>query len=107
VTAHSTLPTQDHLGELDALARLAHTLATATADVGSPGAHAMAQALATRRKTLAAGIRLATPQDSTKLGFKMVKYLRSIELFDDYRKVGEGQGGVREDEQQYDMGAEI
>jgi methionine sulfoxide reductase catalytic subunit len=43
----------------------------------------------------------------TKLGFKMVKFLRSIELVDDYRKVGGGQGGVREDEQRYDMGAEI
>jgi DMSO/TMAO reductase YedYZ molybdopterin-dependent catalytic subunit/thiosulfate reductase cytochrome b subunit len=43
----------------------------------------------------------------TKLGFKMVKYLRSIEVVDDFRKVGEGQGGVREDHQQYDMGAHI
>ncbi len=43
----------------------------------------------------------------TKLGFKMVKFLRSLELVDDYRKRGDGMGGVREDEQQYDMGAEI
>jgi len=43
----------------------------------------------------------------TKLGFKMVKFLRSIELIEDYRKIGDGMGGVREDEQQYDMGAEI
>ncbi len=43
----------------------------------------------------------------TKLGFKMVKFLRSIELVDDVAKVGQGQGGVREDEQQFDMGAEI
>jgi DMSO/TMAO reductase YedYZ molybdopterin-dependent catalytic subunit len=43
----------------------------------------------------------------TKLGFKMVKFLRSIELVDDIHKVGGGRGGVREDEQQYDMGAEI
>jgi DMSO/TMAO reductase YedYZ molybdopterin-dependent catalytic subunit len=43
----------------------------------------------------------------TKLGFKMVKFLRSIELVDDYCNVGGGQGGAREDEQQYDMGAEI
>ncbi|MHB1560222.1 MAG: molybdopterin-dependent oxidoreductase [Isosphaeraceae bacterium] len=43
----------------------------------------------------------------TKLGFKMVKYLRSIEVIDDYSKFGGGQGGVREDEQQFDMGAEI
>lgn len=43
----------------------------------------------------------------TKLGFKMVKFLRSIEVVDDFRKIGEGQGGVREDHQQYDMGAHI
>lgn len=43
----------------------------------------------------------------TKLGFKMVKFLHRIELVEDFRKVGEGQGGVREDHQQYDMGAEI
>ena len=43
----------------------------------------------------------------TKLGFKMVKYLRSIEVVDDYRKVGDGMGGIREDMQEFDMGAEI
>ncbi len=43
----------------------------------------------------------------TKLGFKMVKFLRSIEFVEDYRKIGGGMVGVREDEQQYDMGAEI
>jgi sulfoxide reductase catalytic subunit YedY len=43
----------------------------------------------------------------TKLGFKMVKFLRSIEFVEDYRKVGDGMGGIREDVQQYDMGAEI
>jgi DMSO/TMAO reductase YedYZ molybdopterin-dependent catalytic subunit len=43
----------------------------------------------------------------TKLGFKMVKYLKLIEVVDDYRKVGDGLGGVREDEQQFDMGASI
>jgi len=41
------------------------------------------------------------------LGFKMVKYLRALELVHDYRDVGEGCGGVREDEQHYDMGAYI
>ena len=41
----------------------------------------------------------------TKLGFKMVKFLRSIEVIEDYHTIGEGQGGVREDHQQYDMGA--
>jgi DMSO/TMAO reductase YedYZ molybdopterin-dependent catalytic subunit/thiosulfate reductase cytochrome b subunit len=43
----------------------------------------------------------------TKLGFKMVKWLRAIELVEDYRKVGEGQGGYREDYQYYGTGAEI
>lgn len=47
------------------------------------------------------------PRFETKLGFKMVKFLRSIEFVADYRIVGEGMGGVREDRQQYDMGAEI
>jgi len=42
-----------------------------------------------------------------KLGFKMVKFLRAIEVVADYLTVGEGMGGVREDRQQYDMGAEI
>lgn len=37
----------------------------------------------------------------TQLGFKMVKYLRSIELIADYRDVGRGQGGFREDTQFY------
>lgn len=43
----------------------------------------------------------------TKLGFKMVKFLRSIEFVEDYHKIGDGMGGIREDEQHYDMGAEI
>ncbi len=43
----------------------------------------------------------------TQLGFKMVKYLRSIELVEDYSTVWEGQGGFREDIQFYSMGAEI
>jgi sulfoxide reductase catalytic subunit YedY len=43
----------------------------------------------------------------TKLGFKMVKWLKSIELVEDYRKFGEGQGGYREDFQYYGTGAEI
>ncbi len=37
----------------------------------------------------------------TQLGFKMVKYLRSIELVDDYRAIGDGQGDWREDVQHY------
>ena len=43
----------------------------------------------------------------TQLGYKMVKYLRSIELVEDYRQVGSGQGGFREDEQYYGTSAEI
>lgn len=54
------MPIQDHLAELEALARLAHTLVTATAGDESPGVHAMAQALALRLKTLATGVRLAS-----------------------------------------------
>jgi methionine sulfoxide reductase catalytic subunit len=37
----------------------------------------------------------------TQLGFKMVKFLRSIELVADYRSIGTGQGGWREDVQHY------
>ena len=37
----------------------------------------------------------------SELGFKMVKWVRSIELIDDYRCVGAGQGGWREDNMFY------
>jgi DMSO/TMAO reductase YedYZ molybdopterin-dependent catalytic subunit/thiosulfate reductase cytochrome b subunit len=43
----------------------------------------------------------------TQLGYKMVKYLRSIELVADYTHIGEGQGGFREDVQFYGTSAEI
>ena len=43
----------------------------------------------------------------TQLGYKMVKYLCSIELIADYRTIGEGQGGSREDTMFYGRGAEI
>jgi DMSO/TMAO reductase YedYZ molybdopterin-dependent catalytic subunit len=43
----------------------------------------------------------------TQLGFKMVKYLRSIELVQDYRQLGDGQGGFREDTQFYGAEAGI
>ena len=39
--------------------------------------------------------------------FKMVKYLRAIEAVADYRTVGDGMGGIREDVQQFDMSAHI
>ena len=42
----------------------------------------------------------------TQLGFKMVKWVRSIELVEDYRMLGEGQGGYREDVQFYGPEAE-
>ncbi len=43
----------------------------------------------------------------TQLGYKMVKYLRSIELVADYAAIGDGQGGSREDTMFYGRGAEI
>jgi DMSO/TMAO reductase YedYZ molybdopterin-dependent catalytic subunit len=43
----------------------------------------------------------------TQLGYKMVKYVRSIELVAEYRTIGEGQGGSREDTMFYGRGAEI
>lgn len=43
----------------------------------------------------------------TKLGFKMIKWLKAIELVEDYRSVGEGQGGYREDFQFFGTEAEI
>jgi DMSO/TMAO reductase YedYZ molybdopterin-dependent catalytic subunit len=43
----------------------------------------------------------------TQLGFKMVKYLRSIELVESYRQLGDGEGGFREDTQFYGTQAGI
>lgn len=43
----------------------------------------------------------------TQLGYKMVKFLHSIELVEEYSTIGEGQGGFREDVQYYGKGAEI
>jgi len=43
----------------------------------------------------------------TQLSFKMVKYLRTIELVADYRTISAGQGGWREDHQYYDTTAGI
>ncbi|MGB6500784.1 MAG: molybdopterin-dependent oxidoreductase [Thermoplasmata archaeon] len=43
----------------------------------------------------------------TQLGFKMVKWLRSIELVDDYRQIFGGLGGYREDVQHFAVGAPI
>lgn len=43
----------------------------------------------------------------TQLGFKMVKWIRSIELVEDYARIGMGQGGWREDQQYYANAAGI
>jgi DMSO/TMAO reductase YedYZ molybdopterin-dependent catalytic subunit len=43
----------------------------------------------------------------TKTGYKMVKYLRAIEVVDTYVPIGDGQGGYREDQQYYDKVASI
>lgn len=43
----------------------------------------------------------------TKLGFKMTKWLKSIEFVEDLSSVGLGQGGYREDRQYFDSGAQI
>lgn len=43
----------------------------------------------------------------TKLGFKMVKWIKAIEFVEDYRKIGLGYGGYREDNEYYNPGAQI
>jgi DMSO/TMAO reductase YedYZ molybdopterin-dependent catalytic subunit len=43
----------------------------------------------------------------TKVGYKMVKYLRQIELVHSLDEVGFGHGGYREDYQYYDKVASI
>jgi methionine sulfoxide reductase catalytic subunit len=43
----------------------------------------------------------------TQLGFKMVKWIKSIEFVDDLKTVGLGYGGFREDHQFYDRNAQI
>ncbi len=42
-----------------------------------------------------------------QLGYKMVKWLRSIELVEDYRTLGDGRGGYREDVIFFGVGASI
>jgi methionine sulfoxide reductase catalytic subunit len=41
----------------------------------------------------------------TQLGYKMVKWIKSIEFVSDYKTIGKGQGGHREDHMYYDIGA--
>jgi sulfoxide reductase catalytic subunit YedY len=43
----------------------------------------------------------------TQLGFSMVKYIRSIEFIEDYKSIGGGQGGWREDYQYFSQEAGI
>ena len=43
----------------------------------------------------------------TQLGYKMVKWIRSIEFVSDYKNIGMGQGGHREDHMYYSRGAGI
>jgi sulfoxide reductase catalytic subunit YedY len=43
----------------------------------------------------------------TQLGFKMVKWIQSIEFVSDYKDIGKGQGGHREDNMYYGRGAGI
>jgi sulfoxide reductase catalytic subunit YedY len=43
----------------------------------------------------------------TQLGYKMVKWLKSIEFVSDYKDIGKGQGGLREDHMYYSPRAEI
>jgi DMSO/TMAO reductase YedYZ molybdopterin-dependent catalytic subunit/thiosulfate reductase cytochrome b subunit len=43
----------------------------------------------------------------SQLGFKMVKWVRALELVSSYRDIGEGQGGWREDHQYYTTWAAI
>jgi methionine sulfoxide reductase catalytic subunit len=43
----------------------------------------------------------------TQLGYKMVKWIKSIEFVDDFSNIGMGQGGSREDHMYYSRGAGI
>jgi methionine sulfoxide reductase catalytic subunit len=43
----------------------------------------------------------------TQLGFKMVKWIKSVEFVSDYKNIGKGQGGHREDHMYYGIGAGI
>jgi DMSO/TMAO reductase YedYZ molybdopterin-dependent catalytic subunit len=43
----------------------------------------------------------------TKLGYKMVKYLKQIDFIDNFENLGRGLGGYREDTQYYDWEAAI
>jgi len=42
-----------------------------------------------------------------KLGYKMVKYIKSIEFVEDFKQIGQGRGGFREDNVLFDWEASI
>jgi DMSO/TMAO reductase YedYZ molybdopterin-dependent catalytic subunit len=42
-----------------------------------------------------------------KLGYKMVKYIKSIEFVADFKDIGKGRGGYREDNVMFDWEASI
>lgn len=42
-----------------------------------------------------------------KLGYKMVKYIKSIEFVEDFKHIGQGRGGYREDNVMFDWEASI
>jgi DMSO/TMAO reductase YedYZ molybdopterin-dependent catalytic subunit len=42
-----------------------------------------------------------------KLGYKMVKYIKSIEFVDSFKEIGDGRGGYREDNVMFDWEASI
>jgi methionine sulfoxide reductase catalytic subunit len=43
----------------------------------------------------------------TQLGYKMVKWIRSVEFVSEYQNIVTGQGGHREDHMYYSRGAGI
>jgi DMSO/TMAO reductase YedYZ molybdopterin-dependent catalytic subunit len=43
----------------------------------------------------------------TQLGYKMVKWIKGIEFVSDYKNIGKGYGGHREDHMYYDISAGI
>ena len=43
----------------------------------------------------------------TQLGFKMVKWVRAMEVVESYEEISQGYGGWREDNQNYGTGAGI
>jgi sulfoxide reductase catalytic subunit YedY len=93
---------------------------TSEPDPGGPGCFygTIDMALASHAQTLLAyemnGRALPVPHGAplrlrveSQLGFTMVKYVCQIEFVNDYRPIGAGQGGWREDHQFYSQEAGI